>query len=73
MNNYERVALGTYLSGYPVEWSYDHVIEVLEHGDDDRIVVWSPFQHWHRDDLCVAIDETKDILERNFIERNEEQ
>lgn len=72
MNMYERVALSLYLSSYPVEWSYDHVLEVLEHGDDDRVLVWAPFKEWTRDDLCVTIDESKYILEKNFVERTEQ-
>lgn len=69
MNTYERIALDTYLSMYPNEWSYDHVLEVLEYEEDERVLVWAPFVHWTRDDLCVLIDKMKYTLEQNFTER----
>ena len=66
INTFERVALDQYLSSYPVGWEFNRILDGIEDEEQD-IVIWAPFQDWVRGDIVQLIDDTKFILERNFV------
>jgi len=70
LNVYERLALGEYLSGYPEDKSYDEVMGMLLNEHED-VYVWQPFERDSHDYVYDCIENLKELLEKNFIPREE--
>jgi hypothetical protein len=70
MNAYESIALGEYLSGYPEDKTYDEVMGLLLNEHED-VYVWQPFARESPDAVYDLIEGLKELLEKNFIPREE--
>jgi hypothetical protein len=70
MNAYESVALNEYLSGYPNDKTYDEVMGLLLN-EDDEVMVWTAFERDTPDFVYDCIETLKEVLEKNFIPREE--
>ena len=70
MNAYEIVALNEYLYAYPTDKTYDEVLDMLLKRDDE-VLVWDAFEYKHPQNIYEFINNLKDVLEENFIPREE--
>jgi hypothetical protein len=59
-NKAEHFALGHYLSEWPENWSYEDVVDELEHGNEERKVWMTEFyQDYWPETIAIEIKELK--------------
>lgn len=69
MNKYEITALNTFLSEWDIsENDYNKILEMIE-DDDESISIWEPFENYSSNKVIQFIEDLKDLLEQEFIER----
>lgn len=66
MKNYEKIALDTFLSDYPLDRTYSSIIGQLQDGDSSDILIWSPFENADLYDLADYIETLADTIQRSY-------
>lgn len=62
-----RSSLLLVLSDFPENMSNEWIIDGILN-DDERIVVWEPFENWDRDVLVTHIEETEDTIYNTYFQ-----
>jgi hypothetical protein len=60
-----RTAFTMVLSEFPDDLSNDWILDAVAN-DDERIIVWSPFANWDKDELVGYIEQTADAIYDTF-------
>lgn len=63
MKHSEHAALGQYLSDFPVDMTYEDVLEAIESGHDD-VIVYSPFSDMDGNEVADLIDTAQRLFEK---------
>ena len=66
MTKIEVAALNTYLSDYPLGWSYEEVIQGIK-DEDEVIIVWQPVEDYDPWFVVTEIESLK-IVMTNLVE-----
>lgn len=68
MTHFESFAVGQFLSSWPSDYNYDDIMEVMEDGDPEHlIVICERYEVYPSEDVAAFIDELKSDLESKFI------
>jgi hypothetical protein len=60
-----RTAFTLTLSEFPDDLSNEWILDAVAN-DDERILVWSPFANWDKDELVGYIEQTADAIYDTF-------